>query len=147
MFWKSLGYLVKNELCTGACGQSWKWRLRESEATKVTQQEMDRNGIPMACLCDSRVLALAVVSAFNQGLCLPAVTGGAQSCLVCRFISEVPFSEKPHDFHNHKREIHPEFGNFSRSICVNLIKANVRKIVCVCVCELSFLLWFAYNFF
>ena len=61
MFWKNLGYLVKNELCTGACGQSWKWRLRESEATKVTQQEMDRNGIQIACLCDSRVLPLAVV--------------------------------------------------------------------------------------
>ena len=114
--------------------QSWKWRLRESEATKVTHQEMDRNGIQIACFCDSRVLPLAVVCAFNQGLCLPAVTGGAWSCLVCRFISGVPFSEKPHDFHNHKRETHPESGNFSRSIWVNLTKANVRKIVCVCVC-------------
>lgn len=55
MFWKNLVYLVKNKLCNGACGQSWKWRLRESESAKVTQQEMDRNGIPMACLCDSRV--------------------------------------------------------------------------------------------
>lgn len=39
-------------------------------------------------------LTLAVVSDFNQGLCLPAVAGGAQNCLFSRFISGVPFSEK-----------------------------------------------------
>lgn len=55
-----------------------------------------------------------------------------QNNLFTRFISVVPFSEKPHDFYSHKREICPESGNFSRSIWVNLIKANERK---MCVCE------------
>ena len=134
-YWKNLGYLVKNELWSGACGQSWKWRLRESESTKVTQQEMDRNGIQIACLCDSRVLALAIVSAFNQGLCLPAVTGGAQSCLVSWFISGVPFSEiMGMIFTIIKGKFILSLENFSRSIWGSLIKANERKIVCVCVC-------------
>lgn len=89
-------------------------------------------------------LTLAVVSDFNQGLCLPAVAGGAQSCCFSRFISGVPFSEKTHDFHNYKREVHCGSGNFSRSIWANLIKTKLMKERCVCkyvcVCELSFLL-------
>lgn len=49
----------------------------------------------------------------------------------------------PHDFRDHKREVHSASGNFSRSIWVILIKTNEGKMhvcVCVCVCELSFLL-------
>ena len=109
----------------------------ETQRKWVSQSNTARDGQkwdPDGMFVWLKSLALAVVSAFNQGLYLPAVTGGARSCLTCRFISGVPFSEKLHDFQDHKREIHPESGKFSRSIWVNLIKANVRKIVCVCVC-------------
>lgn len=67
MFWKNLGYLVKNELCNGACGQSWKCRLRESESTKVTQQEMDRNGIRLHVCVTQKSTAF--------GCCVPLIKG------------------------------------------------------------------------
>lgn len=123
------------ELCFGKIswlvGKEWTvmWSIVQtgSKSPKLPQPERDRNGIHSACLFDSTILALADISVLIKIFVFQQLVEEPWSYHVTWFISGIPFSEKSQDLHYHKREIYPGYGNFSKSIWVNVIKANERK--------------------